>query len=93
MANSRHESFKTIFFKRNYLTPSCPPGGSNGLKKKKIDLQCRRHRFNPWVGKIPWRREWLPTPRGVEGRRRMGQQRMTWLDDIIDSIDMSVTKL
>ena len=18
--------------------------------------------FNPWVGKIPWRREWLPTP-------------------------------
>ena len=19
-------------------------------------------RFNPWIGKIPWRREWLPTP-------------------------------
>ena len=19
-------------------------------------------RFDPWVGKIPWRREWLPTP-------------------------------
>ena len=19
-------------------------------------------RFNPWVGKIPWRREWIPTP-------------------------------
>jgi len=18
--------------------------------------------FSPWVGKIPWRREWLPTP-------------------------------
>ena len=25
-------------------------------------LQCRRPRFNPWVRKIPWRREWLPTP-------------------------------
>ena len=28
-------------------------------------LQCRshrRHRFDPWVGKIPWRRAWLPTP-------------------------------
>ena len=25
-------------------------------------LQCRRPGFNPWVGKIPWRREWLPTP-------------------------------
>ena len=21
-----------------------------------------RLRFNPWVRKIPWRREWLPTP-------------------------------
>ena len=21
-----------------------------------------RHRFDPWVGKIPWRRAWLPTP-------------------------------
>ena len=28
-------------------------------------LQCRRrrrHRFDPWVGKIPWRRAWQPTP-------------------------------
>ena len=25
-------------------------------------LQCRRPRFDPWVGKIPWRRERLPTP-------------------------------
>ena len=24
--------------------------------------QCRRLRFNPWVRKIPWRREWQPTP-------------------------------
>ena len=27
-----------------------------------ICLQCGRPKFNPWVGKIPWRREWLPTP-------------------------------
>ena len=25
-------------------------------------LQCRSHRFNPWVGNIPWRRKWQPTP-------------------------------
>ena len=25
-------------------------------------LQCGRPGFDPWVGKIPWRREWLPTP-------------------------------
>ena len=29
----------------------------------------------------------------IEGRRRRGQQRMRWLDDIIDSIDMSFSKL
>ena len=22
----------------------------------------RRHGFDPWVGKLPWRRKWLPTP-------------------------------
>ena len=26
-------------------------------KKKKICLQCRRPRLDPWVGKIPWKRE------------------------------------
>ena len=25
-------------------------------------MWCRRPGFNPWVGKIPWRREWLPIP-------------------------------
>ena len=22
----------------------------------------KRREFDPWVGKIPWRREWQPTP-------------------------------
>jgi len=26
-----------------------------------------RHRFDPWVGKIPWRREWLSTPGVLPG--------------------------
>ena len=29
----------------------------------------------------------------TEGRRRGGQQRMRWLDSIIDSMDMSLSKL
>ena len=38
------------------------PGGANG---KEPACQCRRHRrcrFDPWVGKIPWKRAWHPTP-------------------------------
>ena len=34
------------------------PGGS---VIKEPTCQCRRHGFNPWVRKIPWKRKWLPT--------------------------------
>ena len=30
---------------------------------------------------------------GIGGRRRRGRQRMRWLDDIIDSIDMDLGRL
>ena len=46
-----------------------------------ICLQCGRPEFNPWVGKIPWRRERLPTPvfwpREFHGLcKSMGSQRV-----------------
>ena len=37
------------------------PGGASG---KEPACQCRRYkrcRFDPWVGKIPWKRKWQPT--------------------------------
>ena len=41
------------------------PCGSAG---KKIHLQCGRPGFDPWVGKIPWRKERLPTPVSWPGK-------------------------
>ena len=38
------------------------PGGASG---KEPSCQCRRHKrcgFDPWVGKVPRRRAWQPTP-------------------------------
>ncbi|CAI9175978.1 unnamed protein product [Rangifer tarandus platyrhynchus] len=43
------------------------PGGTSG---KKPACRCRRRkrcRFNPWVGKIPWRRASQPTPVSLPG--------------------------
>ena len=41
------------------------PGGSDS---KKICLQCRRPGYDPWVRKIPWIREWQPTPVFLPGK-------------------------
>ena len=39
-------------------------GLPRGMSGKEPVCQCRRHkrhRFDPWVVRIPWRREWQPT--------------------------------
>ena len=41
------------------------PGGSDG---KSVCLQCERPGFDPWVGKIPWRRKWQATPVLLPGK-------------------------
>ena len=33
------------------------PGGASGK-----ELVCQCDGFDPWVGKIPWRKVWQPTP-------------------------------
>ena len=41
------------------------------LPGKEPTCQCRRHkrhRFDPWVGKIPWRRKWHPTSVFLPGK-------------------------
>ena len=41
------------------------PGGS---VVKESACQCRRHRFNTWIGKIPWRRKWQLSPVFLPGK-------------------------
>ena len=38
------------------------------LSGKESTLQCRRHTFDPWVGKVPWRRKQQPTPVFLPGK-------------------------
>ena len=48
------------------------------LSSKESTCQCRRYRrceFDSWVGKIPWRRKWPPTPAFLPGEFH-GQRRL-----------------
>ena len=38
------------------------PGGTSGKEPACQSRRCKRCRFHPWVGKIPWRRKWQPIP-------------------------------
>jgi len=50
----------------------CFPGGSDSEESACLPnpgiKPARRHRFDPWVGKIPWRRKWQPTPVFLPGK-------------------------
>ena len=48
-------------------------GSQVALMVKELGCQCwklKRHGCDPWVGKIPWRRAWLPTPVFLPGDRQ-----------------------
>jgi len=37
------------------------PAGASGKESACQCRKCKRHRFDPWVGKIPWSRKWQHT--------------------------------
>ena len=65
-------------------------GGARGKESPCQYRRHKRHRFNPWVRKIPWRRAWQPSPvllpgefyRGAYGATVHGVAKsQTWLSD------------
>ena len=70
------------------------------LRQYRIHLQCRRPRFNSWVGKIPWRREWLPTPvflpgeshgqRSLEGCSLWGLKELNMTERLTQNVSHSI---
>ena len=45
----------------------CFPGGASGKEPVCQFRSYKRGGFHPWVGKIPWKREWQPTPVFLSG--------------------------
>ena len=43
------------------------PVGLSGNEPACQCRRCKRHRFDPWVGKIPWSRAWQSTPAFLPG--------------------------
>ena len=57
---------------------------------KRLCLQCGSLGFDPWVGKIPWRRKWQPTPVLFPGKFH-GQRNLVdyspWVHKDLDMTD------
>ena len=47
---------------RHFSILKISPGLPWCLRQSRIRLRCGRPGFDPWVGEIPWRRAWQPTP-------------------------------
>ena len=65
------------------------PGGASGKEPACHFRRHERHEFNPWVGKIPWRNAWQPTPIFLPGE---SHDRGAWWATV-HGITMSQTQL
>ena len=52
------------------------PDGASGKEPSYHCRRCKRHVFDPWVRKIPWKRAWQPTPVFFPGESH-GQRSLT----------------
>ena len=74
------------------IQPVHPKGDQSWVFIGRTDVELKLQYF----GHLMWRADSLEKTlmlRGIEGRRRRGQQRMRWLDGITDSMDMGLGRL
>ena len=64
-------------------------------KEPACNAGCKRHRFDPWVRKIPRRRGWLPTPVLLPGKSH-GQRSQVgyipWGHKVLDTSEQPSTR-
>ena len=60
----------------SHFTSCCPLPSGLPWWLKPVCLQCGRPGFDPWVGKIPWRRKWQPTPVFLPGESHGQRSRL-----------------
>ena len=65
------------------------PGGTSGKEPSCQCRRCERLGFSPWVGKIPWRRAWQPTPAFLPDE---SMDRGAW-QDIVHGVAQSQKRL
>ena len=57
-----------VCFKNTFKYTYTSLGLPRWVSGKESACQCRRCGFDPWVGRIPWRRKWQPTPVFLPGK-------------------------
>ena len=65
---------------------------SPGISLKGMMLKLKLQYFGHLMSRVD-SLEKTPMLGGIGGRRRKGRQRMRWLDDIIDSMDVSLSEV
>ena len=70
------------------------------LSGKECTCQCRRLKFDPWVGNISWRSEWQPTPvflpgksqgqRSLAGSSPWGHKSRAWPSTHVDTLGIFI---
>ena len=68
-----------------HTNPFSFPGSASGKESACQCRRCKRHRFNPWIGMIPWSRKWQPASVKFYGQR-------SWLVTVHGAAELDKTE-